>query len=156
MYPKLTFLNSYLCWSSSPLLWKPIIERDYFLDNNVSNSKEGYINLFKLLMERISRGRIEKLLFKIDQQRQLRIRKLQIFLDTTQLRIMAILPPLSFFLTVLMLSLKFDGLNIQGWVCFIPIMFLLFYVIVSVGVASLIFKHQFIPDSIFRGYKVII
>jgi len=107
-------------------------------------------------MERISRGRIEKLLFKIDQQRQLRIRKLQIFLDTTQLRIMAILPPLSFFLTVLMLSLKFDGLNIQGWVCFIPIMFLLFYVIVSVGVASLIFKHQFIPDSIFRGYKVII
>ena len=139
--------------TSLPQLWKVLIDKD-FIEADVQNgeySKSTYVSLLTSLSERVIRARSEKSQIEDDKYRQNRIFFLQIFLDVTQLRIMAILPPFSLFLTVLMLSLKFDGNDIAGWICFVPIIFLIFYVILSIGVASLIYRHQFLPDSMLRG-----
>ena len=62
------------------------------------------------------------------------------------------LPPICMFLTILLLSLRFDGnKSISSWTCFVPILLFLMYFLINIAVACYVYEHQFSQISIMRG-----
>ena len=97
-------------------------------------------------------------MFKIDSYqpiqaaRQNRVEIYEDILDFTQMKV---LPPLVFcclFLTVFLLCQYFDGsLRIPIWACFIPAFSMILYAAPSVFIIKIIYKHQFMSDSLLKG-----
>ena len=135
-------------------LWKAIIATDFVPSEYEGNAltKAGYIKQYNMMIQRVNRAKIEKIQIAQDSEREEKIYLLEKFLDLTQMRIMTCLPPFCIFLTILLLSLRFDGnKNISSWVCFVPILLFLVYVLINIAVACFMYEHQYSQISIMRG-----
>jgi len=134
-------------------LWKNMFVADFLNnDQDVNFTKASYIRQYTLLRQRVNRAKLEKLQLINDRKRDDQRELLEWSLDLTQMRLMTVLPPISISLTVLLLALRFDGYrNISSWACLMPIFLFILYIFVNIGVATVVYQHQFSQISMLRG-----
>ena len=87
--------------STTVYLWKQIIAMDFIPSEyeGTAMTKAGYIKQYNMMKQRVRRAKLEKQQIANDTLREERIDLIEKFLDMTQMRLMAVFPPLSLFLT---------------------------------------------------------
>jgi hypothetical protein len=146
--------------SASPKLWNILYNIDFVIENfddtpapieNQITTKKLYIDRYKEYNQKIKICKQEKTQFLLETNRLERVRIIEIILDFTQVRLILPVLTISIFLSITLFCLKIDGLNISYWVCSIPVLFSLVYVIVSLKIVQLLHNKQFSTTSLLRG-----
>jgi hypothetical protein len=73
--------------------------------------------------------------------RERKQRYLQSFLDITLFRILIPLPQITFFLSIILFTLHYDGSNIPIWACAAPLLFYFVYLLVCSLISWVVYKQ---------------
>ena len=122
-------------------------------DNKLGSSyhdyRLDYLRRFFEMKGRIENSKLNQEIEKKNLIKQSRIKKVEYFLDLTQVRILIPIILSSFFSSIIMFALYFDGLKINVWACVSPILFTFLYLYCCIFVARLVYNNQTNDRSIF-------
>lgn len=89
--------------------------------------------------------------YRINAQTELNSVYGEIILDVIMVRVLAILPFLASFISLLLIGLHFDGYPINLWICALPVLFVFVYILVCVALTKYAKAKQFSSKSWFYG-----
>jgi hypothetical protein len=167
--------------SLSPILWDSLFRNDFIVDAGVYqseglrrdsprpslhsyltiqssvidrahlHSKASYIRRHHEYSQRVLRAKEWDIEAQIEATHSARVRTLEDILDFTQVRVMIPLILACIILTTILFCQKIDGLDISYWMCFIPLLVSLLYVMLSFRLLLLVHKHQYSTKELLRG-----
>eukprot|EP00602_Paraphysomonas_sp_CaronLab_P000355 CAMPEP_0185033646 /NCGR_PEP_ID=MMETSP1103-20130426/22777_1 /TAXON_ID=36769 /ORGANISM="Paraphysomonas bandaiensis, Strain Caron Lab Isolate" /LENGTH=426 /DNA_ID=CAMNT_0027569991 /DNA_START=25 /DNA_END=1302 /DNA_ORIENTATION=- len=153
--------------SQAPVIWKSLLLMDFsFEDSEVATirdtpntvperlcsspidtelavaSKAFYARQLRVVQSRINRAKEAKLRLLQECAVDRRIRVAECCLDSLMVRSFVPLPAGCIFVTLLMVALRADGLDVSIWFCLLPVLFLLTYHLFTVGITCLLHRYR--------------
>lgn len=153
--------------SSASHLWSDLIKRDFQCDEidvdgtsmgTAQNSqpsmltlpsafavapKNGYQRRYREVKQRIQQKIEGRHAFESNLQAEITISRMEQFLDFTQVRLLIPLPMISLFLSMVLFTLHYDGLDISIWACAAPLLFFFAYLGLCILVARFVYNNQY-------------
>jgi hypothetical protein len=169
--------KAFLRICSSNHLWNAMYRRDFFVDEFPDQQSETasqisirptlhsavtfqtaaptlftkllYVRRHREYFERIEAAKEDHAQTDMEAVRSARALLIENILDFSQARFIAPLVVGCIFLTIVLVAQKIDGLDIEYWMCFIPILVALLYIIVSCRVLQLVYINRHSEQSMF-------
>jgi hypothetical protein len=167
--------------SRSAMLWDVLYRRDFMLDETdrrdsgtqlilrsygqpipavitattgktpAGYSKQNYVQRHNEYHQRIGRAKEDDQRAQLEAARSLRKRAIEQFLDFTQVRLLGPIFIGSIFLTIILYCQRVDGLDIPYWMCFLPLLIALLYILLSAILLYCINVNAYSTTHLLRG-----